>query len=201
MARHKQFTKRRRSYRKTSRKMRGGLGTSNDESQDQSLHLSELNISGEPNISNNSNILNQATDWENSGFSGNTTINSNDWSIGQENLQQGQPQPDFGNIEEITPVGEGNNFLDVSDLNLEPDEDENLNQSADTTRQDISGSFGGKRKYKRRTTNKRKTKKSRKTRKHRKRRQRGGAMTTSVDNVLDNDEQEYIDYKKLMSKQ
>jgi hypothetical protein len=90
--------------------------------------------------------------------------------------------------------------LDISTISAIPGSEQNTlsEESIDNPLE-----LGGKRKSKRRTTNKRKTRKTRKTktRKHRKRRQRGGAMTTSVDNVLDNDEQEYIDYKKLMSKQ
>jgi hypothetical protein len=92
----------------------------------------------------------------------------------------------------------GDNPLNNSDLDVSLIQGNTNNTLSDES---IDTPFGGKRKSKRRTTNKRKTKKSRKTRKHRKRRQRGGAMTTSVDYVLDNDEQEYIDYKKLMSRQ
>ena len=102
MARQKQYTKWRISNRKTSKKMRGWLGTPNDKS----LHLSDLNVIGQ---SVESNVTGESLpNWENSGFSGDTTINSNDWSIGQ----QGQTQPNFGNIdiETITSNNEDNHF-------------------------------------------------------------------------------------------
>jgi hypothetical protein len=181
--------------------MRGGLGTSNDESEGQSLHLSDLDVSDQSNISNND----QPADWENSGFSGDTTINSNDWSIGQQNLPQVQTQPNFGNIDHITPVNEGDNFFDVGELNLEPDEDENLNQSAEsvnTTMEDNSLSFGGKRKSKRRTSTKKtkKTKKTRKTRKNKKRKHRGGGFTTlEITNPISYKEDEYDQFKNALN--
>jgi hypothetical protein len=57
---------------------------------------------------------------------------------------------------------------------------------------------GGKRRYKRRTTNKRKTKKSKKTRKHRKRRQRGGdGFTTSLSMPLEENKNNYDTYVRL----
>jgi hypothetical protein len=77
---------------------------------------------------------------------------------------------------------------------------ERLRDEGDYTDEDTDNSDmdGGKRRYKRRTTNKRKTKKSKKTRKHRKRRQRGGdGFTTSLSMPLEENKNNYDTYVRL----
>jgi hypothetical protein len=200
MARHKRYSKRKsqRRNRRYSRKMVGGVDTP----PMPLLNISDLNVSGQSNISDQTNNSgNGLQNWENSGFSGDTTINSNDWSIGQQNLQQPgqqpgqQAQPDFGDIEPINPIEGENNYLDDDDddeLSLTAD------QSANTTK-DGSFSIGGKRKSKKRSTNKRK---SRKTRKSRKSRQRGGGsgFTTSLTtNPIAYEEDEYDQFKNALN--
>jgi hypothetical protein len=77
---------------------------------------------------------------------------------------------------------------------------ERLRDEGDYTDEDIDNSDmdGGKRRYKRRTTNKRKTKKSKKTRKNRKRRQRGGyGFTTSLSTSLEENKNNYDTYVRL----
>ena len=80
---------------------------------------------------------------------------------------------------------------------------ERLRDEGDYTDEDTDNSDmdGGKRRYKRRTTNKRKTKKSKKTRKHRKRRQRGGdGFTTSITtNPIAYKEDEYDQFKNALN--
>ena len=84
MARH------RRSRQRTSTKMRGGVDTPSM----QELNLSDLNVSGQSNISEGSMDLEQQL-FDNPDYSGNTT---NDASIGQDQLLN------FGNIEQVNPL-------------------------------------------------------------------------------------------------
>jgi hypothetical protein len=175
----------------TSIKMKGGVDTPSM----QELNLSDLNVSGQSNISEGSMDLEQQS-FDNPDYSGDTTLDTNGLSIGQDQTLN------FGDIDEINSIGEENDF-NMGDLDLSGDD------SPNTT---MDNSLGGKRRSKRRT-NKRKSKKTKKTKKSkkskktkktkktRKRRQCGGGFTTSIDTVLDNDEQEYKDYKNLMSKQ
>lgn len=213
MARQKRYSKRRISQKRSSRKMKGGLvetdrqilnslGFADDQINylftnhpDMMIEFFQNSINPPPNntfyteaqtpdqIMESLREINEDYNSEDDNSEGHTT----------------------GELETVSDL---NTVTDDSLNNTSTISNNNLNNS-DLDISSISGntSFGGKRKSKRRTTNKknikktRKHRKTRKTRKHRKRHQRGGAMTTSVDTVLDNDEQEYIDYKKLMAKQ
>ena len=213
MARQKRYSKRRSSQKRSSRKMKGGLvetdrqilnglGFADEQINylftnhpDMMIEFFQNSINPPPNntfyteaqtpdqIMESLREINEDYNSEDDNSEGHTT----------------------GELETVSDL---NTVTDDSLNNTSTISNNNLNNS-DLDISSISGntSFGGKRKSKRRTTNKknikktRKHRKTRKTRKHRKRHQRGGAMTTSVDTVLDNDEQEYIDYKKLMAKQ
>jgi len=148
-----------------------------------SLHLSDLDVSGE-----SLNNTEQSDDVFNPYYSGDTTINSNDWSIGQQNeLEQNFPY--FG--EEPIPQAELHVLDDDIDLDL------SIDNSINTTKETLlDDSIGGKRKTKRRSTNKRhtnkrRTKKSKKTRKYRRKQRGGDSMDTEYLNVNERDKKDY----------
>jgi len=183
------MTRHRRSCRITSVKMRGGVNTSQQESLPPELNVSDLDISGQSNISEGGIDLQQQqqfANWQNPDYSGDTTIdtigditsNTNDLSI--------------GNIEQVNPIEGDDTFLDMDDPNLSID-----NSTLNTT---MDNSVGGKRRTNKRKSKKarkskktKKSRKSKKTRKTRKRRQCGGQgfTTTETTNPIAYKENEY----------
>lgn len=206
MAKHRRYSKKRniKRNRKGSRKIHGGIGSldnsfgnfSNINPDSQSMvamDVGELDLSN-PNLSisgNQSSYLeNPPSGFLDSADAGDTTINTQDWSIQQENL------PNFNNIEPI-PQEEEFDLDDTPELDLSQNSDGNTTMATNISQ----GSYGGKRrKINKRKTNKRKTKKLKKTRKNRKRKQQGGYNTDTEElNPISYKEDEYDQMKNLLN--
>jgi hypothetical protein len=212
MARQKQHSKRRRSQKRSSRKMKGGL-VETDRQILNSLGFADDQITYL--FTNHPDMMieffqNSINPPANNPFY--TEAQTPDQIIeslrenNEDDNSEGHTTAEIETDDSLNNAGLDISMISNNNLNNSELDISSISGNTNNTLSDELGnaSFGGKRKSKKRTTKKKnikKTRKTRKTKKHRKRHQRGGAMTTSVDTVLDNDEQEYIDYKKLMAKQ
>lgn len=182
--------------------MRGGVDTPsilNDSQMSlpgQGLNLSDLNVTGQSEISDNSQPGQGWQNWENPDYSGNTSFESYQ-SANSDQSQSFDSMPSLSEAESIA-TEEGPFDGDISMI----EEDDNGSVIGDIDIDENTPPFGGKRR-----TNKRKTKKSKKskkskrsknTRKYRKRRQRGGQnMTTADINPNDNRDTENMLARQL----
>jgi hypothetical protein len=185
----KRILKKRKTMFHKNRRFRGGVNTTSDSIESQGpMNISELDTSqatmniSELNVTDDSDI-------------NNTTLDTNDLSIANEPIRQNI-------IPTITPV-------ESHELDISMDSDLS-SLSGNTSSEDISMTFGGKKKlggksiYKRKHTskNKKSYKKGRKTRKTRKnKRQKGGrGFTTSVTtNPIAYKEDEYDQFKNALN--
>lgn len=179
--------------------MRGGVDTQSvlNDSQfslpGQGLNMSDLNVTGQSEISDNSQPGQGFQNWENPDYSGNTTFDSYQ-SNNNNQSQSFDSMPSISEAESIATV-EGPFDGDISMI----EEDDNGSVVGDIDIDENTPPFGGKRRTKRRRTNKsKKEKKSKKTRKYRKRRQLGGQnMTTEEINPNDNRDTENMLARQL----
>lgn len=147
------------------------------------MDIDELNISNiQPNEDeNDNNVLDidlEPNAWsQDSADTGNTSINTNDWSIAQGNL------PNFGE-------GNENNFLNMSNDSLDLSQNSSQGNTSNEFSQISMGSQGGKHKKIKKKTNKRRSKKmrstkrksnKRKTKKNKTRKGGNGGFTTTAE--------------------
>ena len=181
MGKHRRYSRKRthRKNRRRSRKMIGGVDTPTPPS----LHLSDLDdVSGE-----SLNNTEQSDDGFNPHYSGDTTINSNDWSIEQQN----QLEQNFPNFDE-DPIPQSElNVLD-DDIDLDLSIDNSINTTKETLLDDSIGGKRRKRRTSKRRTNKRRTKKSNKTHKYRRKQRGGDSMDTEYLHVNERDKKDYV---------
>lgn len=206
MAKHRRYSRRKsqrrnRRNRRYSLKMRGGVDTQSilNDSQNslpgQGLNMSDLNVTGQSQISNQSQPGEGFQNWENPDYSGNTSFESY-----QSDNNESQSFDSIPSLSEAESIATDEEPFDGDISMIEEDENGSVVGDMDVD-QDVS--FGGKR----RRSNKRKTKKSKKTKKtkkskktktHRKRSQRGGQTMTSEDmNPNDNRDTENMLTRQL----
>ena len=188
--------RRNRTNRKYSMKMRGGVDTPsvlNDSQMSlpgQGLNLSDLNVTGQSEISDNSQPGQGFQNWENPDYSGNTSFES----YQSNNNNQSQSFDSMPSLSEAESIATEEVPFD-GDISM-IEEDDNGSVVGDIDIDENTPPFGGKRR-----TNKRKTKKSKKTkktRKYRKRHQYGGQnMTTADMNPNDNRDTENMLARQL----